>query len=107
MWPPQTMSRNYPYFFGRCMEHSLHLGAGHFVRSIAPTTSSAVVKRAKRVFNNARARKGDDLDRLDAELADIKDGDDTGREAPDDDEYEFAVADTVGKALALVKQVGV
>ena len=51
------------------MEHALHLGAGHFMASIAPA--------------NPGGRDGGD----------------------EDNDEEFDIGDTVGKALALVSQV--
>lgn len=57
------------------MEHALHLAAKHFVEEVAPTPASALHKKA------------------------AEDSDD------EDENVEFDVADTVGKALALVTQV--
>jgi hypothetical protein len=56
----------------RCMEHALHLAAKHFVERVAPTSTSALLK--KTVEDN-------------------------------DDETDFDVANTVGKALSLVTQI--
>jgi hypothetical protein len=95
----------------RCMEHSLHLGAGHFVKGVAPTSSPKILKKVQRVLQNARDGGAYDLDQLDADLADIEDeGEDgDGDEGPDDDdsECEFEIADSIGKALALVNQVSI
>jgi hypothetical protein len=65
----------------RCMEHSLHLAAGHFVKGVAPTSSHKLLKD--------RGESGD------------------GEEAADDDNggVEHDAADSIGKALALVNQV--
>lgn len=62
----------------RCMEHALHLAAGHFVDDISPTSSSELTKKLW-------ARE------LDSDSA--------------DEDEEFDVADALGKALALVTQV--
>ena len=62
------------------MEHSLHLGAGHFVRGVAPTSSCEILKKAQH----------EDVD---------------GAATGDDSEDEFEAADSIEKALALVNQV--
>jgi hypothetical protein len=54
------------------MEHALHLAAKHFVERVAPTSTSALLKKTAE---------------------------------DDDDETDFDVADTVGKALSLVTQI--
>lgn len=54
------------------MEHALHLAAKHFIERVAPTSTSALLKKT------------------------VED---------DDDESDFDVADTVGKALSLVMQI--
>jgi len=58
------------------MEHAVHLGAGHFIKVVSPTSVQTLVKK-----NNAE------------------------NEADDDAEVDFTVGDTIGKSLALVKQV--
>ena len=82
------------------MEHSLHLGAGHFVRGVAPTSSSKILKKVQGGAQNSGTC---DLDQCDTELTDAEDGD----EVADDQNcvVEFDVADSIGKALALVNQV--
>jgi len=83
------------------MEHSMQLGSEHFIKVVSPTAGTAVLKKIKRVLNNAEAGDMYDLDRLNNELAGIEDeGDDR-----DADDTEFDAGDTIGKALALVKQV--
>ena len=85
------------------MEHSLHLGAGHFVRGVAPTSSSKILKKVQHGVRNAHDSGTCDLDQLDTELTDAEDGD----KVADDQNYavEFDVADSIRKALALVNQV--
>jgi hypothetical protein len=61
-----------------CMEHSLHLAAGHFIAEIGPTAAAEVIKKVRG-----------------ATVEDDNEGEDT----------EFDIADTLGKALALVQQV--
>jgi hypothetical protein len=92
------------------MEHSLHLGAGHFVKGVAPTSSRKILKKVQRIVQNARENGAYDLDELDTELADIEDGgeDGDGNEITDEDSgAEYEVADSIGKALALVNQVSI
>jgi hypothetical protein len=60
------------------MEHLLHLAAGHFISVIRPMAATEIIKKVKGAI-----RKGDN----------------------DDEDAKFNVADTLGKALALVKQV--
>ncbi|KAG1824515.1 uncharacterized protein BJ212DRAFT_1295664 [Suillus subaureus] len=60
-----------------CTEHALHLAAKHFVEEVAPTPASVLLK-------NTTTANDDDDDK--------------------DKETDFDVADTVGKALALVTQ---
>ena len=95
------------------MEHSLHLGAEHFVRGVAPTSSRKILKTVQRVVRNACDSVAYDLDQLNtelsAELADIDDGGEGGGDDEvadnEDSEVEYEVADSIGKALALVNQV--
>jgi hypothetical protein len=60
------------------MEHTLHLEAKHFIEEVAPTPASALHKKA---------------------------AEDSDNEDLNDEDEEFDVADTIGKALALVVQV--
>ena len=82
------------------MEHSLHLGAGHFVRGVAPTLSSKILKKVQRSAQNSGTC---DLDQCETELMDAEDRD----EVADDQNcaVEFDVADSIRKALTLVNQV--
>jgi len=63
------------------MEHALHLSAKHFVDAVAPTSASDICRKAA------------------TELEEYDDND------PEDTNTDSDVADTVGKALALVTQV--
>jgi hypothetical protein len=80
----------------RCMEHSIHVGGGHFIRGVGPTSSRNCRKKGKAAANPS----GMDSDGGGAS----GDEDDTGN-ANDDGVAEFDAGDTVGKALALVTQV--
>jgi hypothetical protein len=87
------------------MEHAIHLGAKHFISHIDPTsTSLKILKKAKTVLKKVQASVLEDymdLDRIDSELAAaFEDNKDILEEGED-----FNVADALGKALALVKQV--
>ena len=87
------------------MEHVVHLGAGHFIRVVSPTLARTLVKKFKKALRNGEL--DDDL-ALNADLGgnDNDDDDDDGNN--DDAASEaaaFTVGDTIGKSLALVKQV--
>ena len=85
------------------MEHAVHLAAGHFIRTVSPTSSRSLINKFKKALKNTNSSEALDLDGLDAELAGM------GLEdAIEDDNSELGDADTanaVGKALTLVKQV--
>ena len=94
------------------MEHSLHLGAGHFVRGVTPTTSYNILKKVKFVVQDACDHRAYDLDQLDAKLEDIEDGSEDGNGngddiADEDSRVEYGVADIIGKVLALMNQVSI
>ena len=86
------------------MEHALHLAAKHFVEDVSPTSASTLLKKVKGAMVNATGEKNEmDLDALNVELDSIE-----VKISEDDDEgdtKDYDVADTVGKALALVTQV--
>jgi hypothetical protein len=80
----------------RCMEHSIHVGGGHFIRGVGPTSSRNSRKKGKAAAN---------LSGMDSDGGGVSgDEDDTGN-ANDDGVAEFDAGDTIGKALALVTQV--
>jgi len=93
------------------MEHSIDLCARHFVEEVSPSSMAKLLKKIKKAFGDADISDTVDLDALDAQLAGIdlaatdeeKDG--VNEEALETDFSEFDVVDSVGKALALVKQV--
>ncbi|KAL0958654.1 hypothetical protein HGRIS_014979 [Hohenbuehelia grisea] len=96
----------------RCMEHSVHLSASHVVAEISPTTSQALVRKARKALKKATAHGHVDLEALETAVArcDLEsDGDedediDADNVESDAEETE-EVADALGKALALVKQI--
>ncbi|KAF8997519.1 hypothetical protein BDQ17DRAFT_1429030 [Cyathus striatus] len=102
------------------MEHAIHLSAKHFVQTVAPASTSNLSKNIKAALKKS-SHKGDlDLDELDKELAEINleaENEDEGAaeakseseevaiKGDDDDNYTFHPGDSLGKALALVKQI--
>ncbi|KAJ6522148.1 hypothetical protein B0H19DRAFT_1277472 [Mycena capillaripes] len=95
--------------FTRCMEHAVHLTAGHFISDVSPLSAKAVLAKAKKLRKKFKAENPDmDDGELDALLAAAEGDEDDGYE--DVDEYGEdgpAPKDAVGKALALVKQIRV
>ena len=98
------------------MEHPIHLGAGHFIQVVSPTSARILVKKIKKAFHDAQLDDDNiDFDALEADLGgdddDNDNADDANNEADDNDEdaddeaADFTVGDTIGKSLALVKQV--
>ena len=98
------------------MEHAVHLGAGHFIQVVSPTSARILVKKIKKAFHNAQLDNDNiAFDALEADLGgdddDNNNADDANNEADDNDEdaddeaADFTVGDTIGKSLALVKQV--
>jgi hypothetical protein len=84
------------------MEHSLNLAARHFVEGVSPTSTCRVTRKV----HDALVAAGDgtvDLDALDQEIAAAEGAAKVG----EDDVGDFDVGDIVGKALALVNQVGI
>lgn len=71
------------------------MGAGHFVRGVAPTSSHKILKKVHAY----------DLDQLDAELTDSEDEDKVVEDR--NGKFEFDIVDSDGKALALVNQVSI
>jgi hypothetical protein len=100
--------------FIRCMEHSLHLAAKHFVEVISPVSLASVRKKATAALNLAREGGHLNMEELERALfvVDAADNDDedsndysTGDGLDVDDDPEFTPGDALGKALAFVKQV--
>jgi hypothetical protein len=90
------------------MEHALHLGAGHFIQVVSPRSRRILVKKIKKAFHDAELDDDNiDFNALEADLG----GDNNDADDDDDDDNaaseaaEFSVGDTIGKSLALVKQV--
>ena len=88
------------------MEHALHLAAKHFVEDVAPTSAGKLLNKVKEAMAIAGdADEAVDLDSLNTELSSIEVEMLRSKESEDDEDTEFDVADTVGKALALIMQV--
>jgi len=88
------------------MEHALHLAAKHFIEDVSPTSSGKLLNKVKVAMANAAdADEALELDVLNTELNSIE-AEMLGDEASEDcEDREFDVADTIGKALALITQV--
>ena len=88
------------------MEHALHLAAKHFVEDISPTSARKLLNKVKEAMANATdPDEAVDLDALNTELSSIEAELLSGEASEDDEDGEFDVADTIGKALALITQV--
>lgn len=91
------------------MEHSIDLSACHFVQEVSLSSTSKLMKKIKKAFEDAEISDTVDLDVLDSHLsgfdfaADDAEGGD--EDDPDANFSDFDIADSIGKALALVKQV--
>ena len=93
------------------MEHSIDLAACHFIQEVSPSSTSKLLKKIKKAFAGADISDTDiDLDELDSHLAGFdfaaneeEEGGD--KDIPDADFSQFDIADSIRKALALVKQV--
>lgn len=93
----------------RCMEHSLHITAKHFVEAMAPASPTCIQKKVKAALEKAQDNGQLNLDQFNEALTTLNpddvDGPDNGRGDSEDDDAEFTSGDSLGKALALVKQV--
>ena len=97
----------------RCMEHSIDLAACHFIQAVAPLSMQKIIKKLKCTFRDAAIKDTVDLDALDAHIAagsfDLIGDDDSEAEEGDEETFDmfdtFDIADSIGKALSLVKQV--
>ncbi|KAJ7623100.1 hypothetical protein DFH06DRAFT_1142883 [Mycena polygramma] len=80
----------------RCIEHAVHLTAGHFISDVSPLSGKAVLAKEKKL----------DDDELDALLGDNGSGHEDGdKERGDGEEDGPASKDALRKALVLVKQI--
>ena len=92
------------------MEHSIDLVAPHFIQDVSPLSTQKIVKKLKHALKDVAINDSVDLDALDAHLTAGGYDSYKGSEGEGDGDEEifsnFDIANSVGKALALVKQVG-
>ena len=82
----------------------MHLAAKHFVEGVAPTSAKQLLQKVKGAMANATENGAQlNMDVLNSEIEDIEA--ELGDEAEDKEDDDYDVADTIGKALALVTQV--
>ena len=82
----------------------MHLVAKHFVEGVAPTSANQLLQKVKGAMANATENGTQlDMDVLNSEIKDIEA--ELGDEVEDKEDDDYDVADTIGKALALVAQV--
>ena len=80
----------------------MHLAAKHFIEGVALTSASSLLQKVKGTMANVMGEDDMiDLDTLNLEMGDIK----VEMDADAEGDEESDVADTIGKALALVTQV--
>ena len=96
--------------FLRCMEHAIHVSVGHFIQVVSLTSAHVLVTKIKKAFHDAQL--DDDNINFEALEADLKgniddnnNADANNNEDADDEAAYFTIGDTIGKSLALVKQV--
>jgi hypothetical protein len=91
------------------MEHTLHLAAQHFMSASAPAPGQAILQRVHDVLNRSLSEaEAFNPDTLDEELREMGfDPDSENDPIPDGEEVAvpFKATDTIGKAMALIKQV--
>jgi hypothetical protein len=84
----------------RCLEHTIYLAAGDFIKALGPKTKTWTRNRT------ASVEDADDSEDEDEDwVADWNRLDLLSDDEAVDDEIEFEAGDTLGKALALVNQV--
>ena len=93
------------------MEHAVHVSASKIIESVSPAPSSVILKRIRNTLKQAQdGNENPDLDQVNADLATLElesSGAGGNLDASEfDDDEELGSGDAVGKALALVKQVG-
>lgn len=84
------------------MEHCVHLSAGAVIKEISPTSNGPLMKKIEQAVQQAEFNGNSvDFKALEVEISSVLGSDDNG----DSENNDFTVGDTIGKALALVKQV--
>ena len=93
---------------GRCMEHTVHLGAKSFIESICPTPArfhpTAHTSTSANHHTTVEEVEDEDEDFLDDWLIQDSTAAADGEEV--DDPVDFEPGDLLGKVLAMVNQVG-
>jgi len=80
----------------------MHLAAKHFIEGVALMSVSSLLQKVKGAMANMTGEDNTiDLDTLNLEMGDIE----VEMDADVEGDEEFNVADTIGKALALITQV--
>jgi hypothetical protein len=111
---PQTPQPSPQPFFQcirvRCMEHSLHLAAKHFIESVSPVSPASIRKKAAAALKMAREGIHINMEEFEQAMSvvdvDYDDRDSNGSGPDDwDKDTNFTPGDSLGKALGLVKQV--
>ena len=112
-YTPYTVCYTYNIQFPRCMEHALHLSAGHFIQVVSPTSRHCLIKKFKKALHDAELNDNNiDFGALEANLGcdnnDNDDDDDDNNDNDNDDDAasevaDYSVGDTIDKSLALVK----
>jgi hypothetical protein len=91
------------------MEHSVDLAACHFIQDVSPSSTQKIVKKLKHALKDVAIDDAVDLDALDAHLSaggfDSYEGSEGEGDGDEETFNNYDIADSVGKALALVKQV--
>jgi hypothetical protein len=91
------------------MEHSLHIASKHFVEAVAPASPTSICKKIKAALTKARDNGELNLDEFNKALTSINAGDQANNNDDDSDDGNgdgnFMPGDSLGKALALMKQV--
>jgi hypothetical protein len=87
------------------MEHAVHISTGKFIKTVSPMSTANILKKVRTAVKKACNDEVElDLDKLDSVLASL-DMDKNIDEDDSDTDDGLDAADTVSKALALVKQV--
>lgn len=87
------------------MEHAVHLGAGHFIRIVSPTSARTLARKIKKTLENGQLDDTTNPLEQDAGDADDEANNEANNEDADEDAVDFTVGDTIGKSLALIKQI--
>jgi hypothetical protein len=87
------------------MEHSVHLAAGHFITTVSPTSSRRLLNKIRKAYKKAQPNDNVDEELAELDEEDGDEGDEGDKDGEDEEGTNFDLSDTIGKALALVKQV--